>query len=138
MSETEKTVKKVKSFIKKNPYPKYEEVVETLVNIARKVPNDNLKQEVFNMISEYGRENHKLMKEIYENIMDEKVIKENGKKINSRGGKVAMVGNYYVIVNILGDKTDKLKMKHDDVVEILYPIKTQISECWHGVGEWRH
>ena len=61
MSETEKTFKKVKSFIKKNPYPKYEEVVETLINIARKVPNDNLKQEVFNMISEYGRENHKLM-----------------------------------------------------------------------------
>ena len=74
----------------------------------------------------------------YENIMDEKVIKDNGKQINSRGGKVAMVENYYVIVNILGDKTDELKMQHDEVVEILYPIKTQISECWHGIGEWRH
>ena len=138
MSETEKTVKKVKSFIKNNPYPKYEEVIETLNSIARAVPIDNLKQEVFNMISEYGRENHKWMKEIYENIMDEEVIKENGKKINNRGGKVAMVENYYVIVNILGDKTDKLKMKHDEVVEILYPIKTQISECWHGIGDWKH
>ena len=138
MSETEKTVKKVKSFIKNNPYPKYEEIIETLNSIARAVPIDNLKQEVFNMISEYGRENHKWMKEIYENIMDEEVIKENGKKINNRGGKVAMVENYYVIVNILGDKTDKLKMKHDEVVEILYPIKTQISECWHGIGDWKH
>ena len=138
MSETEKTVKKVKSFIKNNPYPKYEEVIETLNSIARAVPIDNLKQEVFNMISEYGRENHKWMKEIYENIMDEEVIKENGKKINNRGGKVAMVENYYVIVYILGDKTDELKMKHDDVVEILYPIKTQVSECWHGIGDWKH
>ena len=138
MSETEKTVKKVKSFIKNNPYPKYEEVIETLNDMARAVPIDNLKQEVFNMLSEYGRENHKWMKEIYENIMDEKLIKENGKKINNRGGKVAMVENYYVIVNILGDKTEKLKMKHDEVVEILYPIKTQISECWNGIGEWKH
>ena len=138
MSETEKTVKKVKSFIKNNPYPKYEEVIETLNDMARAVPIDILKQEVFNMLSEYGRENHKWMKEIYENIMDEKLIKENGKKINNRGGKVAMVENYYVIVNILGDKTEKLKMKHDEVVEILYPIKTQISECWNGIGDWKH
>ena len=49
-----------------------------------------------------------------------------------------MVENYYVIVNILGDKTEELKMKHDEVVETIYPIKTQISECWHGIGEWRH
>ena len=138
MSETEKTVKKVKSFIKNNPYPKYEEVIETLNDMARAVPIDILKQEVFNMLSEYGRENHKWMKEIYENILDEKLIKENGKKINNRGGKVAMIENYYVIVNILGDKTEKLKMKHDEVVEILYPIKTQISECWNGIGDWKH
>ena len=63
MSETEKTVKKVKSFIKNDPYPKYEEVVETLISIARPVPTANSKQEVFNMISEYGRENHEWMKE---------------------------------------------------------------------------
>ena len=100
MTSQEETIKTVKTFIKNNPYPKYEKVVETLISIARAVPIANLKQEVFNMISEYGRENHEWMKEIYENIMDEKVIRENGKKINNRGGKVAMVENYYLIVNI--------------------------------------
>ena len=138
MTSQEETIKTVKTFIKNNPYPKYEKVVEILISIPRAVPIANLKQEVFNMISEYGRDNHEWMKEIYENIMDEKVIKENGKKINNRGGQVAMVENYYVIVHILGDKTDELKMKHDEVVEILYPIKTQISQCWDGIGEWRH
>ena len=136
MSKVENVIDKVKSFVKNNPYPNYEEVMELLLTHARETKSAYARRETLNMISEYGKHNHEWMKEIYENIMDEKLIKENGKKINERGDKVAMVYNYDVLCYVLCCKTDKLKC--NAVVDIYYPIKTQISECWNGTGDWRH
>ena len=110
--------------------------MELLLTHARKTKSEYARREVLNMISEYGRPNHEWVKEIYENIMDEKLIKENGQKINERGDKVAMVYNYEVLCYFLCYTTD-LKVKCNAVVDIYYPIKTQISECWHGIGEWK-
>ena len=138
MSKMENVIDKVKSFIKNNPYPNYEEVMELLITHARETKSEYARRETLNMISEYGRHNHEWMKEIYENIMDEKLIKENGEKINERGDKLAMVYNFDVLCYVLCYKTDRLKIKCNAVVDIYYPIKTQISECWHGIGEWRH
>ena len=90
------------------------------------------------MLSEYGTPNHKWMKEIYEKIMNEQLIKQNGIKINNRGDKVAMVYTYQVLYHFFIYKIRKSKMKHDEAAEILYPIKTQSSQCWDGIGEWRH
>ena len=101
MTKMENVIDKVKSFTKNNPYPKYEEVMELLLTHARETKSEYSRREILNMISEYGRPNHEWMKEIYENIMDEQLIKENGKKnINERGDKVAMVCNYDVFCAI--------------------------------------
>ena len=138
MSKIEDTITKVKWFINNNPYPKYEEVVEILISIAREANCEYSRKSAFNMISEYGRPNHDWMQEIYNNIMDEQIIKENGKKINDRGDKLAMVNNYYVLLHIIDYKIHKLEVKCDATVDILYPMKTQVSQCWDGIGEWRH
>ena len=67
-----------------------------------------------------------------------KLIKENGEKIYNRGGALVMQSNYYTIIEILKDMFENKDMKHDERVEVLYPIKEQINDSWDGVGEWRH
>ena len=139
--DTDKSKKIIKQFINKNPYPEYNDVVKILMkNFNEYLERDD---EAFathyqDLLSEYGEPNHEWMKEIYENIMNEKLIKANGEKIYNRGGAIVMQTNYYTFIEILKDMFENKNMKHDERVEILYPIKEQISECWNGVGEWRH
>ena len=139
--DTDKAKKIVKKFIKKNPYPEYNDVVKMLMknfNEYRESDDKEFAIHYLNLFSEYGQPDHEWMKEIYENIMDEKLIKTNGEKIYNRGGALVMQSNYYTIIEILKDMFENKNMKHDERVEILYPIKEQISDCWNGVGEWRH
>ena len=49
-----------------------------------------------------------------------------------------MQSNYYTMIEILKDMLQNKDMKHDERIEIFYPIKEQINDCWDGVGEWRH
>ena len=136
-----KAKKIIKKFIKKNPYPEYNDVIKMLTknfNEYRERDDNVYAIHYLNLFNEYGQPNHEWMKEIYENIMNEKLIKTNGEKIYNRGGALVMQSNYYTVIEILKDIFENKNMTHDERVEILYPIKTQISECWHGIGEWRH
>ena len=139
--DTDKAKKIIKKFIKNNPYPEYNDIVKMLTknfNEYRKSDDKVFAIHYLNLFNEYGQPNHEWMKEIYENIMNEKIIKANGEKIYKRGGALVMQSNYYTIVEILKDMFENKNMKHDERVEILYPIKEKISECWHGIGEWKH
>ena len=42
------------------------------------------------MFAEYGEQNHQWIKEMYENIMKEELVKQNGNSINERGGMTTM------------------------------------------------
>ena len=124
--ETDKAKKIVKKFIKKNPYPEYKDVVKMLTkkfNEYRESEDKEFAIHYLNLFSEYGTPNHEWMKEIYENIMNEKIIKTNGEKIYNRGGALVMQSNDYTLIEILKDIFDNKDMKHDERVEILYPIK---------------
>ena len=139
--DTDKAKKIVKKFIQNNTYPEYNDIVKMLTkkfNEYRESDDKEFAIHYLNLFSEYGQPNHELMKEIYENIMNKKIIRTNGEKIYNRGGALVMQSNYYTIIEILKDMFEDKDMKHDERIEILYPIKEQISECWHGVGEWRH
>ena len=88
------------------------------------------------MNSEYGHRNHNLLKEIYENIEDEELVRRNGEEINSLGGYQAMAYNFYAFAEILkyliGEKA-KTKFEQND---LYYKMKLQQENCWDGVGEW--
>ena len=139
--DTDKARKIVKKFIKKNPYPEYNDVVKMLTknfNEYRESDDKEFAIHYLNLFSEYGQPNHEWMKEIYENIMNKKLIKTNGEKIYNRGGALVMQYNYYTMIEILKDIFDKKDMTHDERINVLYSIKEQINDCWDGVGEWRH
>ena len=66
--ELERDRNKLRQFISKNPYPKYGEVMEII--------NNGNQDMYINMYAEYGQENHKLIKEIYENVLDKELVKK--------------------------------------------------------------
>ena len=136
--DTDKAKKFVKKFIKKNPYNEYNDVVKMLkkkFNEYRESDDKEFAIHYLNLFSDYGTPNHEWMKEIYENIMKEKLTKTNGEKIYKRGGAFVMQSNYYTIIEILKDMFENTDMKHDEPIEILYAIKEQINDCWDGVRE---
>ena len=120
------------NFIIENPYPKYEEVIKIIKNEDHRMYVD--------MFAEYGRDNHKWMKDIYENILEKEIVKRNGELINERGDKTAMIYNYYTILSVVNHflRKAKPKMKQDDIILIQYNFKDIISSYWNGIGDWRH
>ena len=135
----EKVIKKIKTFTKKNAYPSYEFVENMLLSKAKKWKDKGemeLKFHYLMMNSEYGHNNHNLMKEIYENIENEELIKRNGEKIYTRGGMQTMVYNstafIEIIIYLINEKA-KTKFEQN---ELYYKMKLQLNECWDGIGEW--
>ena len=129
----EEARKKVTTFINENPYPSY----DTIMHMLQDKFKDGNDAEYVCMRSEYGQENHEWMKQIYENISDEELIRKNGRKIYNRGDETAMVYNFYTLLAVLNFIFKAKGMTHDEMVAIMYPVKTQVSRCWDGVGIWR-
>ena len=75
-------IKKIKAFVKKNPYPSYEFIENMLLSKAKewKEKGDmELKFHYLMVNSEYGQNNHNAMKKIYENIEDKELVRRIGK-----------------------------------------------------------
>ena len=136
-SELERDRKKLRNFTKNNPYPSYKEVMTLIVNESKRDSAFD-KNEIMMMLSEYGEDNHDWMKEIYENVLEKKIVKANGERINNKGGKVAMVWNYYTLLIVLIHFLKQNKLKEDDEILIHYNYKDCISSYWNGIGDWRH
>ena len=77
------------------------------------------------------------MKEIYENIFNDDIVKSNGRKNHERGSFWAMQCNYSTLLNVVNTLLNRYDMKHDDRVLIFYNIKSIVSKEWDGIGEWR-
>lgn len=126
--ELRKERKKIEKFIKDNPYPKYNDVIEII-----KEDKDFL-----DMFAEYGTPNHQWMKEIYENIFDKEIVKRNGEMINDRGNLYTMQMNFYTLLDILRNFFKKSDLDDDDERLIWYNMKDLLSNYWHNVGDWKH
>ena len=130
-AELTKDREKFLKFIKKNnPYPSYDFVSNDLIL---------KKNKDFDQFDEYGTQNHEYMKEIYENIFDEILIKNNGEAMFERGGMQTLHMNYETLLSVVSHLIIRRKnMSHDDKILILYNIKDIVSSFWNGVGYWRH
>ena len=72
-------MKKIKAFVKKNSYPPYEIMKDSMLHKAQQWKNKGdmeLKFHYLMMNSEYRYESHKYLQEIYENIDDVELIKK--------------------------------------------------------------
>ena len=78
--------KMMEYYVKLNPYPSYDEMIEKII--------DKL-----DLYAEYGEFNHICCKIIYENPTNKDLIIKMGKKIYCRGGMTALQANCYTITN---------------------------------------
>ena len=127
-AELERDRNKLRNFISKNPYPKYGEVITIIKG------NQDM---YMNMHAEYGQENHTLIKEIYENVLDKELVKRNG-ELMERGDETAMVWNYYLLLTVVAHFLKKTNMKDEDKIFIHYNFKSLVSCYWNCVGDWKH
>ena len=119
-------------FVIENPYPKHEDVI--------KIINEEDHRMYVDTFAEYGKDNHKWMKDIHKNMLEKEIVKSNGEFINERGDKSAMIYNYYTRLSVVNHflRKAKPKMKQDDIIFIQYKLKDIISSYWDGVGDWQH
>ena len=114
----------VEDFIKRNKYPKYNEVV--------KIISDKL-----DVFAEYGGFNHEWMNKIWDDINNEKKIRVIGNLINSRGGFQAMSCNHETLMIVVRHFLKKEKLTDIDNMIILQSINKSVKQAWDGIGDWR-
>lgn len=140
MSERLVAFNNVKNFIRDNPYPAYRDMLEMIFTRIREELQDaseEKKMEAIELVYDYKQHNHIWMKEIYENITNDKLIKKNGELINEKGGMWSMISSYSILRDFLNIRVKELKLDREKAIDIFYPITKQISVCWTGVGDWR-
>ena len=127
----DKTLKKIKTFVKKNPFPSYEFIENMLLEKANKWKQKgdmDLKFHYLSMNSEYGKHNHNKLKEIYENIENDELIKKNGSDINENGTPRTLHYNHFAMCEILQHLIKDKSL--NDANEIYHGIKLQIENNW--------
>ena len=140
MKMDEKDVKKIKAFVKKNSYPPYEIMKDSMLHKAQQWKNKGdmeLKFHYLMMNSEYRYENHKYLKEIYENIDDVELIKKNGDEIDKLGGIQTMEYNAFAFCEVLTYLVNTYGKTKFEQNELYYKMKRQLQTSWDGVGSWK-
>ena len=136
----EKDVKKIKAFVKKNSYPPYEIIKDSMLHKAQQWKNKGdmeLKFHYLMMNSEYRYENHKYLQEIYENIDDVELIKKNGDEIDKLGGIQTMEYNAFAFCEVLTYLVNTYGKTKFEQNELYYKMKRQLQTSWDGVGTWK-
>ena len=128
----DKTLKKIKTFVKKNPFPSYEFIENMLLEKAKRWKQKGdmeLKLHYLMINSEYGKHKHNKLKEIYENIENDELIKKNGSDIVENGTPRTLHYNHFAMCEIL-----QLLIKDkslNDANEIYHGIKLRIENNWN-------
>ena len=136
----EKDVKKIKAFVKKNSYPPYEIMKDSMLHKAQKWKNKadmELKFHYLMMNSEYRYENYKYLQEIYENIDDVELIKKIGDEIDKLGGIQTMEYNAFAFCEVLTYLVNTYGKTKFEQNELYYKMKRQLQTSWDGVGTWK-
>ena len=126
-----KTLKQVQTFVKKNPFPSYEFVENMLLKKAKRwneKGDRKHKHHYLSMYYEYEHDNHEKLKEIYENIEKDELIKKHGCDIVESRTQRTLHYNHFAICEILQHLiTDKSLV---DGNTIYHGIKLQIENNW--------
>ena len=115
----------IKDFIKRHPLPPVDENEE----FWKDVINGFRDNSGLNLMTIYSFVRFDIMKEMYENLTDEDIIKDCGKKLSRDGTFKTMIINYC----ILSGAIRKLN-KEDNLVD---EQKRIIEFWWDGIGGWK-
>ena len=113
-------------FIKKNPFPDLNVFVKLMYQISKK--NTSL----FVAIGSYD---YRILKKMYENILDEDIRKECGEYLYSKDGMKNMLKFHDFIDEIITYNFNKGNNDKYDRMKIL-SLPRLIEHWWDGIGEW--
>ena len=113
-------------FIENNPFPDLNNFVKLMYQISKKNNSS------FVVIGSYD---YRILKQTYENILDEDIIKECGKFLYSKDGMKAMLKFHDFIDEIITYNFNKGNNEKYDRIKIL-SLPRLIEHWWDGIGEW--
>ena len=129
--EEEKENKEIADFIENNPFPDNDTFLDfqfkTAMALAKKcsVP-----------VPLGGSYDDRIVKKIYENILDEDIVKECGRELYKKDGMKDLLRCHLLLDEIIkcnynqGNNNDK----YDRM--IILPLPRLVEHYWDGIGEW--
>ena len=138
----DKDVKKITAFVKKTliRLMSSEFITDLILSKAEKCKQSGDMEFKFHYLminSEYGHSNHNYIKEIYENIDDVELVKNNGDGMDTIGGIQAMEYNAFAFVEVLTYLVNEKGKTNFERNELYYKMKRQLQTSWDGVGSWK-
>ena len=113
-------------FIKNNPYPDIDGYTKIILNMSQKNSGS------FFCI---GSSDYNIVKTIYENILDKKVIRRIGCKLHNKGGMEDMVRCHQLLEEIISFNFNKNnENKYDSM--IILSLSRGLEMDWNGIGDW--
>ena len=122
----EKERQETLDFIENNPFPDLNNFVKLMYQISKKNNSS------FVVIGSYD---YRILKQTYENILDEDIIKECGEFLYSKDGMKAMLKFHDFIDEIITYNFNKGNNEKYDRIKIL-SLPRLIEHWWDGIGEW--
>ena len=113
-------------FIKNNPFPNINDFVKLMYQISKKSNGS------FVVIGSYD---YRILKKMYENMMDEEIVKECGRFLYSKDGMKDMLRFHNLMDEIITYNFNKGKNDKYDKIKIL-SLPRLIEDWWDGIGDW--
>ena len=101
-------------FVKSHPFPSYKAIDQLLNNSIK-----NGDSFAMDLIAEFGQLNYKMMKLMYENRNDTKIINDCASAILKKGGSQALNMNLYTINRVCCYLCAKSKKKYTEYEQLL-------------------
>ena len=114
-------------FIKNNPFPNLDEFTKILFSISKKSNSS------FVVISSYD---YRTLNKMYENILEEHIIRECGRFPYSKDGMKDMIRCHNLLDEIINYNYNKGNNdKYDSM--IILSLTRLIEHWWDGIGNWK-
>ena len=126
--------KEIAEFIKNNPFPESatsDEFLMALLNVAREMSKR------CGGIAPLGSSyDYRYVKKIYENILDEDIVKECGRELNSKDGMRDMARCWMVLDELIRNKYNNNDENNNYDRMVILSLGRMVEHYWDGIGEW--
>ena len=121
-------------FVLKNPFPDLNEITKIIVNTSK---NSNSLFVVIRCFL-YSRYDYRILKKMYENIIEKHIIRECGSFLYSKDGMKDMIRCHNLLGEIINYNYNYNKGNNDkyDRMNIL-SLPRLIEYWWDGIGQWK-
>ena len=121
------------------PFPKYEDFEHFVLHeLHERNPVQKPFLPVMQWYQELNLHNYNQLARIFEGRVSPAVVRDAGKKINSFGGKQAMVANFYMYCHFAGERLKDMGVTESQFIDLHRSHARNVEEMWDGIGGWRY